>query len=101
MKCRLPDCPGEYEERRLVEAFRYQGRVIVIDNVPADVCDFYGDTLLKPATSAMIERMTRTPSEPAEFAPFYHYPDAGESSVYPSEQPNEVAERPFADARKS
>jgi YgiT-type zinc finger domain-containing protein len=60
MKCSIEGCPGEYEERKIVHTVRYQGQVIVIDHVPAEVCTICGDVLLKPETVRGIETLLRT-----------------------------------------
>ena len=38
MKCSIEGCPGEYEEQKIVHTVRHHGQVIVIDQVPAEVC---------------------------------------------------------------
>ena len=72
-KCRLPGCPGEYEERKLVHATRPHGRLMVIDGVPADVCSFCGDTLFRPEAAEALDRFRRTPPAPVGTVPLYHY----------------------------
>ena len=74
MKCQNSGCPGEYEERRLVDAHRYQGRLIVINGVPADVCSFCGDTLFRADTAETLQRMVRNPPPPVGTIPLYQYP---------------------------
>ena len=70
MKCQI--CNGQYEERLIARAYRRDGRVIVVDDVPAEVCDQCGDILLKPDTVELIrEAMART-EEAQEFAPVVH-----------------------------
>ena len=87
MQCRIPGCPGEYEERRLVDAHRYRGRLIVIDGVPADVCPFCGDTLFRPDTAETLERMVRNPPAPVGTIPLYQYPVAAENGAVGEQQP--------------
>ena len=57
LKCIIEGCPGEYEERKIVHTVRYQGRLIVIDHLPAEVCSVCGDVLLKPETVRRIEML--------------------------------------------
>ncbi len=73
MKCSLEGCPGEYEDRKIVHTVRHHGEVIVIDNVPAEVCSVCGDVLLKPETVRQIEMLLRTENQPARTVPLYEY----------------------------
>lgn len=73
MKCSIDGCPGDYEERFIVHTVRYQGRLIVIDHVPAEVCSECGDVLLKPETVRRIEVLLRESAQPAALAPVYEY----------------------------
>lgn len=73
MKCSIEGCPGEYEERKILQTVRHRGHVIVIDHVPADVCSVCGDVLLKPETVRKIETLLRTATQPAGTVPLYEY----------------------------
>ena len=73
MKCSLEGCPGEYKEKEILHTVRYQGQVVVIDNIPAEVCTICGDVLLKPETVQYIEELLDTSSQPAEMVPLYEY----------------------------
>jgi YgiT-type zinc finger domain-containing protein len=73
MKCSIEGCPGEYEERKIVHTVRYEGQVIVIDHVPAEVCSVCGDVLLKPETVRRIEALLRTATHPVSMVPLYEY----------------------------
>lgn len=70
MKCQ--SCEGEYEERLIARAYRRDGKVIVVDDVPAEVCSECGDTLLKPETVEGIQEALATAEEAEEFAPVVH-----------------------------
>lgn len=72
--CQMPNCPGEYEDRKIVRATRFGGQLVVIEGVPAEVCSFCGDTLFTPDTSATLERFVRTPPQPVATIPLYRYP---------------------------
>jgi len=56
-----------------VHTVRYQGQVIVIDHVPAEVCIVCGDVLLKPETVRGIETLLRTATRPVSVVPLYEY----------------------------
>lgn len=73
MKCSLRGCAGEYEERRIVHTVRSHGQVVVIDNVPAEVCTVCGDVLLTPETVQHIEQMLQKPAQPTSTVPLYDY----------------------------
>lgn len=70
MKCQM--CEGRYEERLIARAYRRDGKVIVVDDVPAEVCDRCGDTLLKPETVERIQDALSKAQEAQEFAPVVH-----------------------------
>ena len=73
MKCSINGCPGEYEARKIFHTVKQEGRIIVIDNVPADVCSVCADTLLKPDTVRRIEVLLRQERPPATTVPLYEF----------------------------
>lgn len=73
MKCSIEECPGVYEERRIVHTVRHHGQVVVIDHVPAEVCSVCGDVLLKPETVRRIESLLRAATRPTGMVPLYEY----------------------------
>jgi YgiT-type zinc finger domain-containing protein len=73
MKCSNRGCPGEYENREIVHTVRHQGRVMVIDRVPADVCSVCGDVLLKLETVRRIETLLQSTTHPTKVVPLYEY----------------------------
>jgi YgiT-type zinc finger domain-containing protein len=73
MKCTLQDCSGEYEPRQVTHTVRHHGQVVVIDHVPAEVCNLCGDTLLKPDTVRHLERLLDTLGQPDQTVPLYEY----------------------------
>ena len=73
MRCSIAGCHGEYEERDVVHTVRHEGRVIVIDHVPAEVCGTCGDVLLRPEVVRQIEALLRTSDAPAAMVPLYEY----------------------------
>lgn len=72
MKCDL--CDGEYREKAVVRNCKWHGKTIVIEDVPALVCDRCGDTLIREATVAAIDELLRKDAEPQEYAPVYRFP---------------------------
>jgi YgiT-type zinc finger domain-containing protein len=73
MKCSIVGCPGDYEDRKIVHTVRHAGRIVVIENVPAEVCSVCGDVLLRPETVRRLEGMLREAGEPDRTAPVYEY----------------------------
>lgn len=63
-----------YEERIIARAYRRDGKVIVVDDVPAEVCNLCGDRLLRPATVELIQEALAKAAEALEFAPVVHLP---------------------------
>ncbi len=50
MRCSIADCPGEYEQKEVVRAIHLGDRIIVVEHIPAEVCDICGDVLFAPET---------------------------------------------------
>jgi YgiT-type zinc finger domain-containing protein len=63
-RCTVQGCPGEYEERTVVHTVRHRGQLVVIENVPAEVCAVCGDVLLTPDTVRRIEALPQSRPEP-------------------------------------
>ncbi|HAO80497.1 MAG TPA: hypothetical protein DCQ92_16315 [Verrucomicrobia subdivision 3 bacterium] len=64
MKCSIEGCPGEYEPRAITHTVRPGGRVVVIDHVPAEVCDVCGDVLFARKPSASWHRCSSAHNRP-------------------------------------
>ncbi len=73
MKCTIRQCLGEYEQRMVLHTVKYQGKVIVIDRVPAEVCSVCGDVLLEPDTVRRIENLLKTNGQPTREVPLYEF----------------------------
>jgi YgiT-type zinc finger domain-containing protein len=68
-------CPGEYIPWRITHLVKHDGNAVVFENVPAEVCDVCGDTLLALNAVEAIEAMLRNPGPPVRTVPVYHVPD--------------------------
>lgn len=55
--CAIKGCPGRYVEKSITQTFRRDGRPIVIDDVPAEVCEVCGDVLFTPRTSRRLDKL--------------------------------------------
>ena len=73
MKCSIQGCPGEYEDRKIVHTVRHEGKVFVIDHVPAEVCSVCSGVLLRPDTVRRIEALLRTAGSPKGTVPLYEF----------------------------
>lgn len=72
MKCSIKNCPGEYDLREITHTLRQNGRVVMIDHVPAEVCDVCGDILVQPETVRHLESLLKD-APPASSALLYEY----------------------------
>ena len=73
MRCSIADCPGEYEQREVVRAVRQGDRIIVIEHIPAEVCDVCGDVLFTPETIERLEALRQTTKAPVRMVPLYRF----------------------------
>jgi len=60
------------EARLVVHTVRQRGEVIV-DHVPAEVCNVCGDVLFTPETVEQLERILRERHAPVRTAPLYEF----------------------------
>ncbi len=76
MTCSNQGCPGAYEDREVIEVVR-AGRddphFIVVERVPATVCDVCGDTLFTPETVARLQALRQAPPAATCCAPLYDF----------------------------
>ncbi len=73
MNCTIEGCPGHYERKSVTHTVRHKGEVVVIDHVPAEVCDICGDVLFSPETVRHIEKILAQMPEPDTTVPLYEY----------------------------
>ena len=73
MKCSFKDCQGEYEDKRIIHAVRHKGQVVVIENVPVEVCNVCGDILLNPEAINRIQNILQNPKSTKTSAPLYKF----------------------------
>lgn len=62
-----------YEARTIVHTVKHGGEVIVIDHVPAEVCNVCGDVLLTPETVRRIEALLISTPPPLRTVPLYEF----------------------------
>jgi len=73
MKCAVAGCSGEYKERFITQFFTRGGQAIVVEDIPAEVCDVCGDTLLAPGVVEQMVKIDVREKEPVKFAPVFKY----------------------------
>ena len=75
VRCTIEGCSGTYERRLVALTLRYGSGLIVLDNVPAEVCDTCGDELFSPETNEKIDRLLEQHERltPRESAPVYEF----------------------------
>ena len=69
----IPNCPGEYQQREVVRAVRQGDRIIVVEHIPAEVCDVCGDVLFTPETIEHLEALRQTTAPPVRKVPLYDF----------------------------
>ena len=70
-KCTLCS-EGQYLDKHIVFSSRRGDQLVVIEGVPALVCDVCGDRIITEDTAREIERVATGP--PIDSAPLYHFP---------------------------
>ena len=55
MKCAF--CKGNTEDRLTTYVQEYEGRVVIIENVPAEVCTECGEKFIRPEVAEKIQRL--------------------------------------------
>ena len=73
MDCTIQGCEGEYEEQFIVHTIRHNERLVVFDNVPAEVCGVCGDTLLSSIAMRRIDAMLNDDTRPTGVVPLYDF----------------------------
>ena len=71
MKCNL--CHGQYIDKTTVLSFQRRGRTVVVEDVPALVCDLCGDELVTGAIAREVEELLG--QQPQGKAPLYRFPE--------------------------
>ncbi len=74
MNCSITGCAGSYEHSEVVRAIRQGERIIVVEHIPAEVCDLCGDVLFTPETIERLEHLRHTSAAPISTVPLYTFP---------------------------
>jgi len=70
LRCDL--CTGAYRYKSIDHVYRRNGELVVVEGVPALVCDRCGDTLLSGETTSYIQELLKREAKDA--APLYKFP---------------------------
>ncbi len=74
MNCTVEGCPGKYKKELLTLVKHRDSQLILIDNVPANVCGFCGQTLISPETVRQMERIKQASAlQPIATAAVYDF----------------------------
>ncbi len=73
MKCNIQGCIGEYEKKQVLHTLNSNGKIMVIDHVPAEVCKICGDILFDPETVRRIEKFVNIEAKPISTVPLYDF----------------------------
>lgn len=68
-------CQGDLEEKTVTYTTEHNGRVVVVENVPALVCKQCGETLFKPQTVEKLQKIVwgELPQTGELKVPFYDF----------------------------
>jgi YgiT-type zinc finger domain-containing protein len=50
-------CQGDLEEKTITYPTEYEGRVVIVENVPALVCKQCGETLFRPDVAEKLQKI--------------------------------------------
>ncbi len=74
MKCQSPDCRGEYHDLEITHSLTYRETRVLVDQVPAAVCQACGHVLLRTETITRIAGALGTASKPRPRIPLHRHP---------------------------
>lgn len=57
MRCLVPSCSGNYQDKEISHSTQVKDELFVVDNVPAKVCDTCGDTVINPKTNEVLQKI--------------------------------------------
>jgi len=70
-KC--PLCGGELEERKVTHPQDYKGKIVILENVPAEVCRQCGEVLLRPDVLERVQQAVWSQAAPSRMTPIPVY----------------------------
>ncbi|MDM8523972.1 YgiT-type zinc finger protein [Desulfococcaceae bacterium HSG8] len=70
-QCSIKNCQGQYEKKYIPRLLKRKGELIVLENVPADVCSVCGDVLISLETAEAMELILENLGTPSKTIPAY------------------------------
>ena len=72
-----PLCHGKLVERKITHPQEHEGHIIILENVPAEVCEQCGEVLLKPEAVDRVQKLVWSQPSPKRTAqvPVYDLED--------------------------
>jgi YgiT-type zinc finger domain-containing protein len=61
---RCPLCGGELKERKITHPQEYNGKIIILENLPAEVCLQCGEVLLSPDILERVQELVWSKTAP-------------------------------------
>ncbi len=76
-KCRI--CGGELQKKTITHAQEYEGKIIILENVPAEVCRRCGEVLLRPEVLEKVQALVWSKAAPKrrQSVPVYDLAEVG------------------------
>jgi len=65
---RCPLCGGELEERAVTHPQEYKGGIIILENMPAEVCSQCGEVLIRPDVLEKMQKVVWSETAPRRTA---------------------------------
>jgi YgiT-type zinc finger domain-containing protein len=65
---RCPLCGGELEEKTITHAQEYKEKIVILENVPAEICRQCGEVLLRPDVLERVQELVWSEAAPKRTA---------------------------------
>ena len=65
-KC--PLCGGRLENKRITHPQEYKGKIVILENIPAEVCRQCGEVLLRPDVVELVQELVWSEAAPKRIA---------------------------------
>ncbi|MBI2906972.1 MAG: type II toxin-antitoxin system MqsA family antitoxin [Chloroflexi bacterium] len=72
-------CGGKLEDKTVTHPQEYKGKLVILENVPAEVCQQCGEVLFRPEVVEKMQRLVWSEAEPRRTTclPVYDLAEAG------------------------
>ena len=74
-----PICGGKLKDKTVTHPQEYKGKLVILENVPAEVCQQCGEVLFRPEVVEKMQRLVWSESKPRRTTclPVYDLAEAG------------------------